>query len=117
MKRVYEVVLKAQVTACETLKAGMTGKEADAVARSIIEEAGYGDRFGHGLGHGVGLEVHELPLVSPRNELPLHSSSVVSIEPGIYLPGVGGVRIEDLVVIRPEGIENLTSSSKELTCL
>ncbi len=117
MRRVYEAVLKAQVTACDTLKAGMTGKEADAVARSIIEEAGYGDRFGHGLGHGVGLEVHEYPLLSPRNERRLHSSSVVSVEPGIYLPGVGGVRIEDLVVIRPGGIENLTSSSKELICL
>ena len=76
-----------------------------------------GDRFGHGLGHGVGLEVHEYPLLSPRNERRLHSSSVVSVEPGIYLPGVGGVRIEDLVVIRPGGIENLTSSSKELICL
>lgn len=117
MRRIYEVVLKAQVTACETLKAGMTGKEADAVARSIIEEAGYGDRFGHGLGHGVGLEVHEYPLVSPRNERPMQASSVVSVEPGIYLPGLGGVRIEDLVVLRPDGIENLTSSSKELTCL
>jgi len=117
MRRVYEVVLRAQTATCETLKAGMTGKEADAVARSIIEEAGYGDRFGHGLGHGVGLEVHEYPLVSSRNERPMHASSVVSVEPGIYLPGLGGVRIEDLVVIRPGGIENLTSSSKELICL
>lgn len=117
MKRVYDVVLDAQTNACRHLRSGMTGKEADALARTIIEDAGYGERFGHGLGHGVGLEVHEFPTLSPRNDSPLQPSAVVSVEPGIYLPDRGGVRIEDLVVLRPDGIENLTSSPKELICL
>jgi Xaa-Pro aminopeptidase len=117
MRRIYEVVLSAQTNACRHLRSGMTGKEADALARSIIEDAGYGERFGHGLGHGVGLEVHEFPSLSPRNDSPLQPSAVVSVEPGIYLPDKGGVRIEDLVVLKPDGIENLTSSPKELICL
>lgn len=117
MRRIYEVVLEAQLNACHNLRAGMTGREADALARCVIERAGYGDRFGHGLGHGVGLEVHEFPRLSPRNDSPLESSAVVSVEPGIYLPQKGGVRIEDLVVLNPNGIENLTSSPKELICL
>jgi len=117
MRKVYRVVLEAQLNACHNLRAGMTGKEADALARSIIERSGYGDRFGHGLGHGVGLEVHELPSLSPKNDSPLEPLSVVSVEPGIYLPQKGGVRIEDLVVLRPDGIENLTGSPKDLVCL
>ncbi|MFY9146344.1 MAG: Xaa-Pro peptidase family protein [Bacillota bacterium] len=117
IRRIYEVVLEAQLNACRNLRAGMTGREADALARSVIESYGYGDRFGHGLGHGVGLEVHEFPRLSPRNDSPLELSAVVSVEPGIYLPQIGGVRIEDIVVLRPDGIENLTSSPKELICL
>ena len=93
----------------------MTGVEADAVARTSIGAAGFGDAFGHGLGHGVGLLVHEAPRLSAESADTLVPGNVVTIEPGIYLPGLGGVRIEDLAAVREDGIELLTSLPKELT--
>jgi Xaa-Pro aminopeptidase len=92
----------------------MTGREADALARQVIAAAGYGDAFGHSLGHGVGLAVHEGPTLSPREEAVLAPGAVVTVEPGIYLPGWGGVRIEDLAVITDGGCENLTSLPKDM---
>jgi Xaa-Pro aminopeptidase len=97
--RVYETVLTAQLSAEESLRSGMTGEEADAIAREIIEKAGYTENFGHSLGHGVGLEVHEHPRVGQRSGDPLTDGMVFSVEPGIYLSGWGGVRIEDMVVL------------------
>ncbi len=99
-REIYNIVLQAQLTAEEQVTAGMTGKECDAIARDIIADAGYGDDFGHSLGHGVGLEVHEYPHVGPTAEDDvLEDGMVFTIEPGIYLPGWGGVRIEDIVVL------------------
>ena len=92
----------------------MTGKEADKIARDIIEEAGYGSNFGHSLGHGIGLFIHELPTLSKRDDTVLKPGMIVSVEPGIYIEGFGGVRIEDAVVIEENGIRNLTESTKEL---
>ena len=98
-RRVYDAVLGAQLTAIETMASGMTGREADGLARTVIEECGYGEYFGHGLGHGVGLEVHEKPTLGVRSEDELADGMVFSVEPGVYIPGWGGVRIEDLVVL------------------
>jgi Xaa-Pro aminopeptidase len=113
-KDVYGVVRNAQKTACETVVPGLLGKEADHIARSLIEAAGYGDQFGHSLGHGLGLEVHEEPRLTKSNTKPLPAGSVVTIEPGIYLPGWGGVRIEDDVYLRDGGIEILSDYTTEL---
>lgn len=113
-REIYEIVRQAQEKARERIRPGMSGSEADALARSLIEEAGYGEHFGHGLGHGVGLEVHERPVLSPRGEETLLPGMVVTIEPGIYLPGEGGVRIEDMVLLTAEGAESLTRCSREL---
>jgi len=115
LRRAYDVCLAAELAACEGIRAGMTGHEADAIARAIIDEAGFGDAFGHGLGHGVGVEIHEAPRLAEESEDVLEPGNVVTIEPGIYLPGVGGVRIEDLAVVREDGVELLTSFPKELT--
>ena len=117
MKDVYNIVLKAQLNACENIHAGLTGIECDALARDVIAAAGYGDRFGHSLGHGVGLFIHEGPSFNARYDQPIPVDSVVSIEPGIYLPGKFGVRIEDLAIIKDFGIINLVDSSKELIVL
>lgn len=114
-REVYEVTLKAQLAALEAVTAGAKGEDVDAVARKIIDAAGYGDNFGHGLGHGVGLEVHEMPRLSPKAEDVLAPNEVVTVEPGIYLPGKLGVRIEDFVVVAEDGYENLSSLPKELT--
>jgi Xaa-Pro aminopeptidase len=113
-REVYETVRAAQAAALEAVVAGIGGEELDGVARKAIELAGYVEHFGHGLGHGVGLEVHEAPRVSPRSEDVLQAGEVVTIEPGIYLPGEFGVRIEDFVVITEDGCRNLSGLPKEL---
>jgi Xaa-Pro aminopeptidase len=115
LREVYEVVLRAQLACEEGLRAGIAGQAADALARQVIEQAGYGEYFAHGTGHGVGLEIHENPRMSRfDSEAPLSVGSVVTIEPGIYISGWGGVRIEDMGVIMPDGIEILTRSPKGL---
>jgi Xaa-Pro aminopeptidase len=113
-REVYELVLRAQAAALEGIRPAASGKEVDAVAREMISEAGYGDRFGHGLGHGVGLEVHEGPRLSSTSEDDLFEGNVVTVEPGVYLPGRFGVRIEDLVLVTAEGHRNLSGLPKEL---
>jgi len=115
LRRAYEVCFEAELAACHEIRPGMTGHDADAVARRIIAAADLGDAFGHGLGHGVGLDVHEAPRLAQESQDVLEPGNVVTIEPGIYLPGVGGVRIEDLAVVRDDGLELLTSFPKELT--
>ena len=110
--RIYNIVLDAQLTAIKDVKIGMNGEEADKLARDVISEAGYGDNFGHSLGHGVGLAVHEMPRVSPRSQDPLEMDTVFTVEPGIYLSGWGGVRIEDIVVLRDDGATPLSRASK-----
>jgi len=113
-RKVYEVVRSAQAAALDAIHAGMEGIEADAVAREAIVADGYGDEFGHGLGHGVGIEVHEAPRLSKRSEDQLEIGDVVTVEPGVYLPGVGGVRIEDTFVVTEQGAQALTEFPKAL---
>ncbi|MBP2642282.1 MAG: ypdF [Firmicutes bacterium] len=113
-RQIYHVVHSAQIKAAKAIKPGMSGKEVDKVARKIIADAGYADYFGHGLGHGVGLAIHEAPRLSPMGEVVLASGMVVTVEPGIYIPDWGGIRIEDTVVVTADGVEILTASSKEL---
>jgi Xaa-Pro aminopeptidase len=114
LRRIYDVCLEAQLRALDEIRPGMSGREADASARGVIEAAGYGERFGHGLGHGLGLKVHEAPALRPESDEMLQPGQVFSIEPGIYLPGTAGVRIEDLVVLRDDGVERLTTGPKDL---
>lgn len=111
-KKIYDIVLGAQLAAIALIKEGMSGAEADDFARTVIKEAGYGDMFGHSLGHGVGLAEHEQPRLGPNSTDTLTSGMVFSIEPGIYLPGWGGVRIEDLAVIENGSLRVLTKSRK-----
>ncbi len=111
---IYETVVDAQKAALDGIRAGMTGKEADALARDYISARGHGEHFGHGLGHGLGLEVHEGPRLAAKNEDVLLPGMVVTVEPGIYIPGWGGVRVEDDVVVEEGGVRNLTSSVKDL---
>ena len=113
-KEVYNVVLKAQLTALKGLRPGMTCKEGDKLARDVIAKAGYGEYFGHSLGHSVGLEIHEHPALSPKDGHVLQAGMVETVEPGIYIPDFGGVRIEDMVVLTENGVRNLTHSPKEL---
>jgi Xaa-Pro aminopeptidase len=113
-RAVYETVREAQQAALGAIRAGVRGEDVDLAAREVIDAAGHGDRFGHGLGHGVGLEVHEAPRLSLRSDDVLAAGEVVTVEPGIYLPGVLGVRIEDFVVVTEDGLRNLSTLPKEL---
>ena len=113
-REVYETVLRAQQTALTGIRPGMTGKEIDALARDVIREAGYGEYFGHSLGHSVGLEIHESPNFSTKEDRLIEPGMVVTVEPGIYIEGFGGVRIEDVVIITENGCENITHSPKNL---
>lgn len=114
LAKVYRAVLAAQLAGLAAVRAGVPAREVDGAARAVIAAAGYGERFGHGTGHGVGLEIHEQPLLGARGEATLAAGMVVTVEPGIYLPGVGGIRIEDTVLVTQDGCEILTPSSKEL---
>ena len=114
---VYNVVLEAQLAACRGIKAGITGKQADSLARDVIEKAGYGEYFGHSLGHGTGLEIHENPRYAQTWDKPIKAGTIVSIEPGIYLPKKFGVRIEDLALVTETGIINFVTAPKELIIL
>lgn len=113
-KEIYNIVLKAQTEAISKIKAGLECRLADKIARDIIDGFGYGQNFGHSLGHSLGLEVHEGPNLSPKSEDILEVGNVFSVEPGIYIEGFGGVRIEDILAITPDGVVNLTGSTKEL---
>ncbi|MDN7226820.1 aminopeptidase P family protein [Planococcus sp. N064] len=117
LKEIYQVVLDAQVLGVEKIGPGMTGIEADALARDYIKSKGYGEAFGHSTGHGIGLEVHEAPGLSFKSQTVLEPGMAVTVEPGIYLPGIGGVRIEDDILITESGNERLTHSTKELRIL
>ena len=114
MEKVYNTVLQAQLAGIAATRAGVKGKDVDAAARKVIEDAGYGDYFGHGYGHSLGLEVHEAPNCSPSGETVMEAGVVASAEPGIYLPGKFGVRIEDVVIFTADGCENITASPKNL---
>jgi Xaa-Pro aminopeptidase len=113
-RAVYELVKEAQAAGLAAIAAGAEGETVDTAARQVIDAAGHGERFGHGLGHGVGLEVHEAPRLSQRSEDVLEAGEVVTVEPGVYLPGELGVRIEDLVVVAEDGCRNLSGLPKEL---
>jgi Xaa-Pro aminopeptidase len=110
--KIYSIVLGAQLTAINTAKIGMTGEECDSLARNVISDAGYGDNFGHSLGHGVGLAVHEGPRVSPKSTDSLGLNTVFTVEPGIYISGWGGIRIEDIVILGEDGATPLSRASK-----
>lgn len=111
-KKIYDIVLAAQLTAEELIRAGMTGSEGHMLAHNVIAEAGYGDRFGHGLGHGVGLQIHEPPRVSRTSEDVLQDGMIFSVEPGIYIPGWGGIRIEDMGYLKDGRYVNFTHAPK-----
>jgi Xaa-Pro aminopeptidase len=115
LDRAYRICLEAQLAGLAAVRAGVGGADADAAARDVIEAAGYGEAFGHGLGHGVGLAVHEEPALRKESTDVLEPANVVSVEPGIYLPGLGGIRIEDLVIVTDDGADVLTQFTKELT--
>ncbi len=113
-REIYDTVLAANLAGIAAVRPGVPGRDIDAAARAVIVERGFGEAFGHGLGHGVGMAVHELPSVGPRGAKSVLSGSVITIEPGVYLPGFGGVRIEDLVVVEEGGARVLTRSTKDL---
>ncbi|SDA15967.1 Xaa-Pro aminopeptidase [Ruminococcus sp. YE71] len=117
MRRVYNIVLEAQLKGIAAVKAGMKGCELDAVARDYIKSQGYGEEFGHSLGHGVGVEIHENPYAASSSDEVLPENSVVTVEPGIYLAGKFGVRIEDFVIVKKDGCVNMTEADKSLIVL
>ncbi len=117
MIKIYNIVLKSQETAIQAIQAGMTGKEIDSIARQVITDAGYGDNFGHSLGHGIGLDVHEQPALSQKSDTVLEINHCVTIEPGIYVNGLGGVRIEDDILITENGGQCFTNCRKDLIIL
>ena len=117
MDTVYHTVLQAQLAGIAAARAGVSGAAVDGAARTVIENAGYGAFFGHSFGHGVGVEIHESPNASPANAQPLPAGAVISAEPGIYLPGKLGVRIEDVVILSETGCEDITLAPKELIIL
>mgnify|MGYP004447624313 FL=1 len=117
MKAVYGTVLRAQLAGISAAKAGIAGCEIDAAARKVIDDAGYGEYFGHSFGHSLGLDIHEAPGASPSEKRLLPAGAVISAEPGIYLPGKFGVRIEDVLILGENGCENITHAPKELIVL
>ena len=117
MRQVYDIVLQAQLAGIAAAKAGVTGAAIDGAARQVIADAGYGAYFGHSFGHSLGIDIHESPNASPANEKPMPENAVVSAEPGIYLPGKFGVRIEDVMVLRSDGAEIITRAPKALLVL
>ncbi len=117
MKKVYDTVLQAQLAGIAATKAGVTGKSVDEAARNVIADAGYGEYFGHGYGHSLGMEVHEAPNCNPSGETKMQVNMITSAEPGIYLPDQFGVRIEDVVIFKADGCENITHSPKNLIIL
>lgn len=117
MERVYNTVLTAQEKALHAVRAGITGQQLDSIARAHIAEAGFGEHFGHSLGHGVGMEIHEYPNAAPSSTAILRSGNVITVEPGIYLPEKFGVRIEDFVHVTENGCENITSAPKNMIIL
>ena len=117
MRNVYDTVLRAQLAGIAAARAGVPGREIDAAARKVISDAGYGKYFGHGFGHSLGLDIHEWPNANPSGEAPMPAGAVCSAEPGIYIPGRFGVRIEDVMVIRKTGAEIITKAPKELLVL
>ena len=117
MEQVYRLVLKAQLAGIAAARSGIPGQSIDAAARQVIEQAGYGAYFGHGFGHSLGIEIHESPNLNRANDKPMPNGAVVSAEPGIYLPGKFGVRIEDVMVLHTDGCEVLTKAPKELCIL
>jgi Xaa-Pro aminopeptidase len=114
LRELYQLCLDAQLAGLAAVAPGVHGKDADGAARSVIDAAGLGDAFGHGLGHGVGVQIQEEPVLRPESTDVLAPGNVVTVEPGIYLPGTGGVRIEDLVLVTGDGAERLTAFTKEL---
>ncbi|MFM7148694.1 MAG: M24 family metallopeptidase [Gemmataceae bacterium] len=117
LRRIHAVVLEAQKAALALVRPGAIGKDIDAAARNVIAQAGHGEHFGHGLGHGIGLQIHEAPAVRPLSETRLEPGMVFTLEPGIYIPEWGGVRIEDDVLVTPDGVEVLTSVPRDLESL
>lgn len=117
MRKIYSIVLEAQLAGIAAARAGIPGKDIDGAARSVIEKAGYGKYFGHGFGHSLGLDIHEAPNANPRGEAIMPVGAVVSAEPGIYIPGKFGVRIEDVMVLHEDGCEVITKAPKQLTIL